>query len=144
MRLGTSLLLALPVLASAFLAAPDAAACGGCFHQPGETESTQVTGHRMIFSISQTETTLWDQFSYAGTPSSFAWVLPTKGVVTVGLSSDALFQNLDAETQVTVLQPQLNCPQPTFCPGDGTGASDGSGGSPLAAAVASGQFRLRT
>src|SRR6185312_3561231 len=103
MRLGLSLLLSLPLVASGTLAAGDAAACGGCF--TGQNVDSQVTGHKMIFSISQAQTTLWDQISYSGDPGSFAWVLPTHGPVTVGLSSDALFQNLDLETQVTVIPP---------------------------------------
>jgi len=49
----------------------------------------------MILSISQDRTTSWDQITYAGAPSSFAWVLPIKGQVEVGLSSDALFGTLD-------------------------------------------------
>src|SRR5689334_18371691 len=81
-----ALLLSIP-LAAVVLAVPrDAAACGGCF-VPME-ESTQVTGHRMMLSISQQETTLWDQIEYSGNPQSFGWVLPTKGIVEVGLSSD--------------------------------------------------------
>src|SRR3954462_2634215 len=120
MRL-TSLLFALPVVALSLASASDAAACGACFH--GEMENTQVTGHKMIFSISQVETTLWDQFSYAGDPTSFAWVLPIKGSVTVGLSSDALFQNLEAQTTVGVNPPASPCPGPPFCEGQ-----NGAGG----------------
>jgi uncharacterized membrane protein YgcG len=126
MRPGTSLLVALPLVASTLVAASDAVACGGCLH--GEGENTQVTGHRMIFSISPTETTLWDQISYAGDPTSFAWVLPTKGVVTVGLSSDALFQNLDVETQVTVIPPPISCPFPACDDQNGAGGSLAFGG----------------
>ena len=59
MRLA-SLLFALPVVALSLSSStrrrrPAAA----CFH--GETENTQVTGHKMILSVSQAETTLWDQ-----------------------------------------------------------------------------------
>ncbi len=126
MRLAPSLLFALPALAASIAASPDAAACGGEFS--GETENTQVTGHRMIFSISPTATTLWDQFSYTGNPTSFAWVLPTKGVVTVGVSSDALFENLDADTQVVVGPPALDCPPPPSCYHGFTDGSSGASG----------------
>jgi hypothetical protein len=121
-----SLLFALPLVVLPFTYAPDAAACGGCFH--GEMENTQVTGHRMIFSISKTETTLWDQFSYTGDPSSFAWVLPVKGNPEIGLSSDALFGNLDALTQVQVAPPPLNCPPPPYCYNGSSGSSSGGFG----------------
>lgn len=133
MRLA-SLLFAIPTLAAALAAAPRASACGGCFHEPSPTESTQVTGHRMIFSISQGQTTLWDQFSYAGNPTSFAWVLPVKGNIDIGLSSDALFQNLEVYTPVGVNPPPLNCPFPPSCYVSSTttytttGAGGGSGG----------------
>jgi hypothetical protein len=75
-----------PAFALALSLAParDAAACGGCFHVPGE--STQVASHRMVISISQTQSTLWDQIQYSGSPSTFAWVLPVKGQITIGLS----------------------------------------------------------
>src|SRR5579862_8543967 len=100
MRFAFPLLVGLSAGLLALGHARDSSACGGCF--VGETENTQVTGHRMIFSISTTETTLWDQISYSGNPASFSWVLPIRGQVTVGLSSDALFEELENDTQVTV------------------------------------------
>lgn len=108
----------------------DADACGGCF--VSQSESTQVTGHRMALSVSTTQTTLWDQITYDGDPTEFAWVLPIKGQVDIGLSSDLLFQVLETETQVVVSSPTINCPPPN-CPNDSgsfgaTGASTGSGG----------------
>jgi uncharacterized protein DUF2330 len=133
MKLTHALLLAVPVAALALTDARDAAACGGCFVPP--EENTQVTGHRMLLSVSPTETTLWDQITYTGNPSSFAWILPTKGIVEVGLSSDALFAFVEQATTVTVAPPPLNCPgPPDGCfgsPGvdDGFGASAGAGGS---------------
>ena len=90
MRLLKSLVLTIPVLALSVMGARDAHACGGCFVQ--QTENTQVTGHRMILSVSKEQTTLWDQIEYSGEPESFGWVLPTKGIVTIDLSSDALFE----------------------------------------------------
>jgi len=37
-------------------------ACGGCFHEPPNPNETPsvVTDHRMAFSVSKTQTTLWD------------------------------------------------------------------------------------
>lgn len=126
MRFIKPLLLSIPVLALALSHAGDASACGGCFHEPPiqQSESTQVTGHKMILAVSQTQTTLWDQIEYMGSPSSFAWVLPVKGIVDVGLSSDALFQSLEAATQVNVSSPVIQCDPPPFC-----GSATGSGSS---------------
>lgn len=116
-----------PLGALALASAPrQATACGACFH--GESENTQVTGHRMVFSISQAETTLWDQISYTGDPSSWAWVLPVKGTVDIGLSSDALFEALVQLTQVQVAPPPLNCAVPDCYYEDGLNGSGGAGG----------------
>src|SRR5262249_52482327 len=85
-----------------------ASACGGCFVPP--EENTQVTGHRMLLSISPRQTTLWDQITYSGDPASFAWVLPINGKVDIGLSSDALFAFIEQLTVPRVSPPPLNCP----------------------------------
>jgi len=92
----------------------DARACGGGFLPPTETE-TVTTDHRMILSISGQQTTLYDQIEYHGSPSSFAWVLPIKGTVTVGLSADILFDTLDSLTATQVVEPTPNCPAPPVC-----------------------------
>lgn len=125
MKLAQSLLLTVPLLAAALVHSNDALACGGCAVPIGE--STQVTGHRMLFSVSQTSTTLWDQIEYSGDPSSFAWVLPIRGEVEIGLSSDVLFAQLSTLTQTTVVAPPLNCPPPPSC--WGWGEEDGGFGS---------------
>jgi hypothetical protein len=108
-----------------------ARACGGCFHPVGETP-TVVTDHRMIVSISKTQSTLYDQIKYTGAPGSFAWVLPISGTVTVGLSSDRLFAAIDSPTQTQLLPPPANCPAPPSCGGysssGGSGASASFGG----------------
>jgi hypothetical protein len=130
MRLSAALFLVVPFSALVLAPAHDAAACGGCFHNDvQQMENTQVSGHRMIFSISKTKTTLWDQIQYVGEPSSFAWVLPIKGTVSVGLSSDALFGNLDAGTRVTVNSPLINCPPPP-CVDNSSGGGSFDGGVP--------------
>jgi hypothetical protein len=91
----------------------DARACGGCFI-PTENP-TVVTDHRMILTVSKTQSTLYDQIKYSGTPSSFAWVLPISGTVQVGLSADIVFQALDGMTQTTITPPPQNCPPPPDC-----------------------------
>ena len=115
---------------SLLLRETDASACGGCFALP--SENTEITSERMIVSISQTQLTLYDEIQYSGNPSNFAWVLPITGQVTVGLSSDALFQEIDQLTAVTVSAPPVTCgcPPPytsgaAFTSSSSSGAADG-------------------
>lgn len=95
-------------------AARDARACGGCFVRPTSQSGTVVTDHRMVFSVSPMQTTLYDQIRYSGAPADFAWVLPIHGTVGVGISSDLLFSILDQRTQTTILAPPYPC-QPCNC-----------------------------
>jgi MYXO-CTERM domain-containing protein len=125
MRYVKALLLTASLSAAAAASGRDASACGGCFIQ--QNENTQVSGHRMILSISQNSTSLWDQITYAGDPQEFAWVLPIKGQVDIGLSSDALFQVLEQATQVVVLSPEVSCGTGGSA-GAGTGGTGGTGG----------------
>jgi hypothetical protein len=124
--------------------ADDSQACGGCFHEPTSQSGTVVTDHRMVFSVSPAQTTLYDQIKYSGSPSSFAWVLPVHGQVTVGLSSDLLFQALDQATQTTILAPPLpacpscNCLSTVFAP-NLSGSGDGAGGEQAGVTVTSQQ-----
>jgi len=107
--LGSSLALSLLAVASA----PSSAhACGGCVVPPDQ--DTQVTGHRMILSLSKTQTTLYDQIEYAGNPESFAWFLPIAGEVKIGLSSDAMFAFLGDASQVVIYPPPLQCVSSSF------------------------------
>jgi hypothetical protein len=111
--------------------ARDARACGGCFHEPPppNQSGTVVTDHRMIFSVSSQQTTLYDQIKYSGAPSSFAWVLPIRAAVTVGLSSDIVFASLEQSTQTDIVAPILpSCPSSNcFCGGGGSSSSSGGG-----------------
>jgi uncharacterized protein DUF2330 len=88
-----------------------ASACGGCFHPPTQNV-TDITDEKMLLVVSGTQTTLYDQIEYSGTPSNFAWVLPIHGTVTVGLSADVLFQSIDALTATQIVPPPQNCPVP--------------------------------
>jgi len=122
-----TLALLVPLVAVTALTARDAAACGGCFVPPDA--NTQVTGHRMVLSVSPTQTTLWDQIAYSGEPESFAWVLPTKGVVDIGISSDLLFNTLAFMTEPQIVPPYLDCPYSCNDFGEaGPAASATSGG----------------
>src|ERR1022692_3044315 len=80
----------------------EARACGGCIPPPTEIESV-ITDEKMILSISKDQTTLYDEIRYSGAPSSFAWVLPIKGQVTVGLSADILFATMEQLTATQVV-----------------------------------------
>jgi MYXO-CTERM domain-containing protein len=119
---------------------PRAEACGGCF--VSQSENTQVTGHRMALSVSMDQTTLYDQITYTGAPESFAWILPIRGQVDVGLSSDALFATLESMTQVTINSPVINCNTGNSCAngaaGDGFegGAGGGAEGPPSVEVIA--------
>jgi hypothetical protein len=93
---------------SGLLVSADAQACGGCFTLPS-ADPSQVVGHRMILSISNDKTTLWDQIAYAGSPESFAWVLPIHGQVDIGVSSDALFGQLEQVASVHVVPVYPEC-----------------------------------
>ena len=131
MKLFRSLLLSLPLVGVALLAPRAAQACGACFVPPDE--NTQVTGHRMIFSTSMQQTTLYDQISWAGSPESFSWVLPIHGQVDVKLSADALFAFLGSYSSVQVSPPPLNCPPPPpgcdyYGEGDFAGGAGGNDG----------------
>jgi hypothetical protein len=104
----------------------EAHACGGCF-TPSESESV-ITDEKMILSISMNQTTLYDQINYSGAPASFAWVLPIKGTVAVGLSADIMFQVINQLTTTQVQVPPTNCPPPPpNCFGGGGGGHAGAG-----------------
>ncbi|HEY4013301.1 MAG TPA: DUF2330 domain-containing protein [Polyangiaceae bacterium] len=101
-----------------------AAACGGCFHPPAQVAS-DITDERMLLSVSPTQTTLYDQIRYSGSPSSFAWVLPIQGTVDVGLSADVLFDSIDVLTATQITPPLPVCPPPPPNCGYGSGSSSG-------------------
>jgi hypothetical protein len=106
----------------------DAAACGGCFGPPPPPNQTasDITDERMLLTVSPQQTTLYDQIKYSGNPASFAWVLPIKGTVDVGLSADVLFDSVDAITQTTIQAPPTNCPPPPNCNSIGLGGASNS------------------
>ena len=124
-RLPLFMLITLPALAVLAANARDAEACGGCFHPPPgpqEVESV-VTDHRMVFSISPSQTVLWDQIRYSGDPKEFAWVLPVHPGAHVELSHDAWIAALDASTQSVVTGPS-----PKACYNGGSFGGDTSSG----------------
>jgi hypothetical protein len=116
-------------VSGALLGVRDARACGGCFHPPphaNDVVDTVVTEHRMALALSPTQSVLWDQIRYSGSPSEFAWVLPVQPGTRVELSNDAWLAALDANTATIVEPPpQPYCPPP---PGNGGGFDTPSGG----------------
>ncbi len=102
-----------------------ASACGGCFQPPPEPSQTfsDITDEKMLLSVSPTQSTLFDEIEYAGSPSSFAWVLPIHGTVAVGLSADVLFSSIDTLTATQINPPPSSCPAPNCSPGGGCGSS---------------------
>ncbi|HEX3769531.1 MAG TPA: DUF2330 domain-containing protein [Polyangiaceae bacterium] len=115
------------VAAMAFAGERRAEACGGCIQPPGQM-LTDITDERMLLAVSGTQSTLYDQIEYSGSPSNFAWVLPIHGTVTVGLSADVLFDSIDSLTTTTIQPPAANCPVPTDCNSSSSGSSSGAGG----------------
>jgi hypothetical protein len=115
------------VSAVGFVGERQASACGGCF-QPTQTV-TDITDERMLLAVSGTQSTLYDQIQYSGSPSSFAWVLPIHGTVTVGLSADVLFGSIDTLTATQMIPPPQNCPFPTNCASKNAGLASGGGSS---------------
>jgi Uncharacterized protein conserved in bacteria (DUF2330) len=115
--------IAAAVSAVTFAGQRPASACGGCFHPPTQTVS-DITDERMLLAVSTTQTTLYDQIEYSGSPTSFAWVLPIHGTVTVGLSADILFGSIDTLTATQINPPPRNCPSPNCSLNAPTAASD--------------------
>lgn len=114
----------------------DARACGGCFHIQGGTQNvSDITDERMLLSVSPTQSTLYDQIRYQGNPEKFAWVLPIRGTVTVGLSADVVFDSMDALTATRITGPFVDCPS---CGGGGVGC--GGSSSALSAAGTGGSY----
>jgi hypothetical protein len=117
------------VSAVTFTGERPASACGGCFHPPSQTV-TDITDERMLLAVSATQSTLYDQIEYSGSPTSFAWVLPIHGTVTVGLSADVLFDSIDTLTATQIIPPPQNCPSPNCNFGNAaTEAPSAAGGS---------------
>lgn len=108
MKLGSLLLAGGAAVALTATFSNDAHACGGCLAPPAE--NTVVEGHRMALSISKTQTVLWDQFSYSGSPKEFAWVLPVRPGTKVEISHDEFFAALEAATKPVITAPPQNSP----------------------------------
>lgn len=108
--------------------APTADACGGCFAPP---ETVQVvTDHRMVLSLSSTQSTLWDQFRYSGRPAEFSWILPIRYTeqLRIATATNEFMQLVDAATAPQVFAP--NRPTASCARAFGATASDSAGAAP--------------
>jgi len=111
----------------------DARACGGAFYPPPRTTAVNpekpavVTDHRTVIALNRTMTTVWDQIEYAGDPEEFAWVLPVRGAVTVGLGNDNFLNELDKLTALEIRAPRRRCARPASgCGGGGSAGCSSS------------------
>jgi hypothetical protein len=95
---------ALVAFGAVMLAPRDARACGACY--ASSSESTVVNDHKMALAISKQRTVLWDQISYSGSPTEFAYVVPARPGTRVEPSADAWFAALDASTRPILMAPQ--------------------------------------
>lgn len=120
----TGLMLAFVGVAALAGAPSEVSACGGCFSGPQTVQV--VTDHRMVLSISGTQTTLWDQFQYTGQPADFSWILPIRYTErsNVAIADDGFMRMADGLTA-----PVVTPPTRPFC---GRGAT--AAGAPNAAA----------
>ena len=104
-----------------------ARACGGCFSPPPPPqhpeEASLVTDHRMVLSLSEAQTTLWDQIRYTGSPRDFVWVLPVANASSLrfGLADDRFVNALDAFSAPEILARFAGC----------VASSDGGGGAAI-------------
>ncbi|HEY1960184.1 MAG TPA: DUF2330 domain-containing protein [Polyangiaceae bacterium] len=104
-----------------------ARACGGCF-RPQQVVSA-VNAHRMVFSVSQAQTILWDQFTYSGDPQDFAWVLPVHADgVKVELAHDEFIASIDAYTSPVIIGPQNSSSGSFACGGANASFAPGDNG----------------
>jgi len=108
----------------------DADACGACLnyryvpidagpydtapwdagpYEAGIESGSVVTDHRMALALSSDRTTLWDQIRYVGEPEGFAWVLPVRGSVEVGVADEGFMDALDQLTAPEMKSPPLPC-----------------------------------
>lgn len=86
-------------------------AFGGYFEHTNGLDAPvgSVTQDRVAFAIGPGQTVMWDEMRFSGAPSDFAWLLPVKPGAQVGLSSDAWFAALDADTEPLVRAPVQEC-----------------------------------
>jgi len=104
----------------------EADACGACFSSANE--STIVSDHKMALAITKQQTILWDQITYTGNPSAFAYVIPARQGTRVEASTDPWFQALDASTRPIIMAPVRGGYGGGYAGRDGYGGGGGNDG----------------
>ncbi len=131
---------------AAQLGALEAQACGGCFGPPPPTprDVQVVTDHRMVLSLSATQTTLWDQFQYSGRPSEFSWILPIRYTpgLRIAIADDGFLSYVNSVTAPRLLPPPFPWASCPFPPNAG-GAFDASSSADAGARADTGVTVLR-
>ena len=114
--------------AAAALAPPQARACGGLFCS--SAQPVNQAAERIVFSFDQTkkQVTAVVEILYSGPAEKFAWVLPVPGVPTVGVSTSAILDRLQAQTNP--LYSINRSWQSDVCRGPTSGAGGFSGSPP--------------
>ena len=79
------------------LMAVDALACGGFFCN--NNEPVDQTGETIVFEVEDGTVTTHAMIQYEGTAADFAWVLPAPGIPEVFLSTEKLFDTLQAQSE---------------------------------------------
>ena len=89
--------LALAAASAVLLSAPAAWACGGLFCNA--TQPVNQAAERILFAVDEAagEIHMHVRITYQGPPTEFGWLLPMPPGVDTALSSEALFQALDAQ-----------------------------------------------
>lgn len=138
-KLSSAAVVAAFAIGSVVASARPAHACGGCFHATTDRGTSVITDHRMVLSISTSQTVLWDQVRYSGDPTEFAWVLPVREGARIELARGELIEALDLSTATSVKGPDVACANgsPSSSGGGGGGGGCGGGTATLAKGSAS-------
>lgn len=96
---------------AAFIHSSDARACGGgsFYSVASQQESTAVSGHAVVVSMSTKRTVLWDRVTYSGAPGEFAWVMPVPSGSALEIASAAWIESVVGGTTPVVVSPEAEC-----------------------------------
>ena len=90
------------------VSAPGLAWACGCFAPGAASQPVVQAGERIVFATDGTTISAHIQIQYSGPAEEFAWLLPMPAVPELRLSSERLFDRLEASTRVeTTVQTEL-------------------------------------
>lgn len=112
----------------------DASACGGGMFL-SSSSTAKAAGHRVVISMSSTQTVLWDQIEFDGNPADFAWVLPVQKGAYLQVATDAFLEALEAGTAARVESPMLRCGSDPGCTCGSYASAPGGGETPRVTVV---------